>query len=292
MDFEKLRMFAQLAETKNFNRAAQQLHISASKLSRVIKSIEHQLDCALFERDNRHVALTAQGDTLLEFAREQIQQWDTLQDRIKPEKDTLSGTISLYCSVTASYSFLFELLDRFRTLHPHIQIKLHTGDTADAIERVNSGQEDLAIAALPQKLPKGLSFKRFDSSPLTLICSADDTRFERLYRNRQDQAWADIPLIVSERGLSRQHFDHWLEQHDIEPNIYSEVAGHEAIVSMVSLGCGVGLVPKIVLENSPLKSRVKPFVFQPQLDDYDVGLTVQTRRLKSPLVRALWSIID
>jgi LysR family positive regulator for ilvC len=292
MDFEKLRMFAQLADTKNFNRSAQQLHISASKLSRVIQSLEAELDCSLFERDNRHVALTQEGAKLLSFTRLQLQQWDTLKDQMKPDGDKLSGTISLYCSVTASYSFLFDLLDRFRALHPLIQIKLHTGDTADAMERIKAGQEDLAIAALPPKLPNGLSFKRFDSSPLTFICAAEDQRYEEIYREKQADAWPDIPMILSERGLSREHFNTWQRENELTPNIYAEVAGHEAIVSMVSLGCGVGLVPKIVLENSPLKSRVKPFVFQPQLADYEVGLTVQTRRLKSPLVRALWSIID
>lgn len=292
MDFEKLRMFAQLAQTNNFNRSAQQLHISPSKLSRVIKGLETELKCVLFERSNRHVALTQQGEALLEFAREQLQQWDTFQDRIKPEEGKLSGTISIYCSVTASYSFLFDLLDRFRAQHPLIQIKLHTGDTADALERVQIGHEDLAIAALPEKLPKDLRFKHFDSSPLTLICSLDDGQYESLYKAKRKAAWSDIPMIVSERGLSRKHFDHWLQNHDITPNIYAEVAGHEAIVSMVSLGCGVGLVPKIVLENSPLKNRVKAFSFQPELEAYEVGLAVQARRLKSPLVRALWSIID
>jgi len=246
----------------------------------------------LFERDNRHVALTPQGEALLHFAREQLQHWDTFRDEIKPESDNLSGTISIYCSVTASYSFLFDVLDRFRQQHPLIQIKLHTGDTADAIERVNSGQEDLAIAALPTKNPKNLSFKHFDTSPLTLICALDDERYETRYEDEQHSAWPNIPLIVSERGLSRQHFDRWLKQNNIKPNIYAEVAGHEAIVSMVSLGCGVGLVPKIVLDNSPLNNRVKPFVFQPELDKYEVGLAVQTRKLKSPLVRALWSMID
>ena len=54
-------------------------------------------------------------------------------------------------------------------------------------------------------------------------------------------------MIISAEGLARERFDQWCRQQNLQPNIYAEVKGNEAIDSMVSLGFGVGLVPKIVL---------------------------------------------
>ncbi|WP_096087341.1 HTH-type transcriptional activator IlvY [Agaribacterium haliotis] len=291
MNQEKLKLFIKLAETGSFNRCAQQQHISASKLSRVIQSMEEELGTTLFERDNRHVALSAEGERFLSFAREQLQHWETYREDLRSRSGQLSGSVSIYCSVTASYSFLYDMLARFREEQPLIQIKLHTGDPADAIERVSQGLEDIAIAAKLPRFPPGLSFKQFDSSPLIFICAADDTHFNELAKNNSRRSWAQLPMIVSERGLARERFNQWVQQKGFTPNIYSQVSGNEAIVSMVSLGCGVGLIPKIVVENSPLKNKVKEFSVQPDIAPYDVGACVQSRRLKSPLVSALWQLI-
>ena len=77
----------------------------------------------------------------------------------------------------------------------------------------------------------------------------------------------------------------------VTPRIYAQVAGNEAIVSMVSLGLGVGVVPKIVLDNSPLADKVRILPVTPQLQPYDLGLITATKSLKNPLVRAFWSMV-
>lgn len=98
-------------------------------------------------------------------------------------------------------------------------------------------------------------------------------------------------MIVSEKGLARERLNQWFRKQNISPNVYAQVSGNEAIVSMVSLGFGIGLVPKIVMENSPLKNNVKVFSHQPELEPYEVGVCVLERRLKSPIVEAFWSQI-
>lgn len=291
MNTEKLRLFIKLAETGSFSRCAQEQHVSASKLSRLIQAMEDELGVTLFDRNNRQVELSHDGERFLHFAREQLQSWETFQSDLQNRRGQLSGSVSIYCSVTASYSFLYEILTKARIEHPHIQIKLHTGDPADAIERVRTGLEDIAIAARPTNLPSSLSFKRFDVSPLCFVSSNETSMFEDLITEHGEDAWPMIPMIVSERGLARERFNAWVDEKKITPNIYSQVSGNEAIVSMVSLGCGVGLIPQIVLDNSPLKDRVKKFVSQPDIAPYEVGACVQTRRLKSPLVNALWQLI-
>ena len=95
-------------------------------------------------------------------------------------------------------------------------------------------------------------------------------------------------MILSEAGLSRELADTWFKALGVTPTIYAQVAGHEAIVSMVGLGFGIGVVPRIVREASPLAERVRILPVKPELPHYDVGLCVLERRLKSPLIDALW----
>ena len=59
---------------------------------------------------------------------------------------------------------------------------------------------------------------------------------------------------------------------------------------MVTLGCGVGVVPKLVIENSPLQNRVTLLEVDPPLLPYDVGICVQKRKMKSRLVQAFWEM--
>ncbi len=96
-------------------------------------------------------------------------------------------------------------------------------------------------------------------------------------------------MILSESGLSRDHADTWFRAMGVSPRIYAQVAGNEAIVSMVGLGFGVGIVPRIVLDNSPLLDRIMILPVKPELPHYDVGLCVLKRRLKSALIEALWA---
>ena len=73
--------------------------------------------------------------------------------------------------------------------------------------------------------------------------------------------------------------------------IYAQVEGYEAIVSMVSLGLGVGVVPKIVLDNSPLLKRIRVLNVSPELEPFDVGLFTLKRNLNNPLVDAFWNAV-
>jgi len=128
-------------------------NISISALSRSIRQLEQDVGVRLFDRDNRSVSLTHKGQQFLQYAKTATRQWRVICNELKDDRDDLQGELSLYCSVTASHSILFDLLNRLRVEHPGIEIKLHTGDPELAINRVVAGHEEIAIAALPGSPP-------------------------------------------------------------------------------------------------------------------------------------------
>jgi LysR family positive regulator for ilvC len=295
MDDRSLQHFLHLADSLHFGRASEASHISPSALSRSIARLEQEIGAPLFERNNRRVSLTPAGRLFVDYARDALGAWDAIRGRLMAAAGELHGEVRMYCSVTASYSFLFDILARFRRDHPRIEIKLHTGDPEEAMARVSAGSEDIAIGVRPGKLPAGLAFRRITVSPLVFIAAQDaETPLPGpgSHPGKRSRAadWSGIPMILSERGVGRSRVDDWFRRLGVSPNIYAQVAGNEAIVSMVSLGFGVGVVPRIVLDNSPLAHTVRVLDVRPELAPYEVGLFALEKRLASPLVKAFWSL--
>ena len=286
MDNRSLKQFINLADSLHFGRASEASNVSPSTLSRSITRIEEEVGVTLFERNNRSVSITHAGRLFLGYARDALGEWDTIRNTLLKEAAALRGEVSMYCSVTASYGFLFDILARFRQDYPNVEIKLHTGDPEDAINRVLSGSEDIAIGARPERMPVGLAFRLIAVSPLVFISANHQGR------KTPPGDWLSSPMILPERGLARRRVDDWFRSQGLQASIYAQVAGNEAIVSMVSLGFGVGVVPQIVLDNSPLKQTVRVIEAKPELTAYEVGLFAQKKKLGNPLIEAFWNQQD
>jgi LysR family positive regulator for ilvC len=296
MDSKALKIFIDLAQDLHFGRTSERNNISPSTLSRLIQRLEAEAGTSLLERSNRHVALTAAGQRYLEFARLTLSAWKDFQQETGINRSQPSGEVSLYCSVTASHSVLTNILADLRQQQPYIEIKLHTGDQALSLQRLKQGQEDFVIAARPDKLDAQIEFKPLSVSDLLFIGPANACSVYDQLSTMQSQGgidWAALPWIVAEQGITRSKLDRWLRRQQIRPSIYAQVTGHEAIASMVALGCGVGLVPKLVLTNSPVFDSIQVLdddkeLRKQLLANFEIGLCVLKRRIHEPLINAVW----
>tara|TARA_R110000823_G_scaffold295738_6_gene415718 strand:+ start:48214 stop:49119 length:906 start_codon:yes stop_codon:yes gene_type:complete len=290
METRELQVFLSVAETFNFSRSAELMHMSVSAVSRTIARLEDQVGQPLLERDRRRVRLTGAGREFRAYARQALAEWQQLRRKLGSEGE-LSGEVSLYCSVTASYSVLAPLLETFRTRYPAIEIMLHTGDQADGIARILSGQDDVAVSGRPSHLPSRLAFLPLLESPLrlwrpTAECAVRDQVEGAGSATELD--WAAVPFIAPERGVTKDLLDAWLLQHGVRPKIYAQVAGHEAIVAMVGLGLGVGLAPQLVVDAAGMGDKVCPIDLAEGLPPLSIGLCCLSHRLSSLPLRAFW----
>lgn len=290
MDYKDLQAFLALCSHLHIGRASEQLHMSASTLSRRLAKIEAELGCVLMLRDTSPLSLTREGEQFRQHAEQTLSQWRQLKASMSTQVSDLFGSLTLFCSVTASYSFLADLLARFRERYPKVELHIHTGDASESIPRVEQGEADIVVAARPEQLSEALTFKTIMPSPLLFIAPKAPSSVQL----QLDQAidWAQVPMVLSESGLARTRVNHWFAARDIQPNIYAQVSGHEAIVSMVALGAGVGVVPELVLKNSPMAGRVRVLHVQPELEPFSVGLCARTQRMEEPLLQALWETAE
>ena len=291
MDIRSLQMFAHLAKHLHFGETAKQFHLSPSTLSRHIQRLEEELNASLFTRDNRSVAITSAGNALLAFAEQQIEQYQLLKLSLASQQAQLTGKLKIYCSVTAAYSHLPALLEKFRQEHPLVEIVLTTGDAADAIHQVTNKQVDFAIAAKPDHTIDRLHFHAIADIPLTVIAPTIPCHVQQQLAATSID-WSKIPMILPEHGPARKRFEHWFKrEHQGKANIYATVSGHEALVSMVALGCGVGVAPQVVVDNSPVKDKVYSLKNAGDIAPFKLGICCLNNHLKQPLVDAFFNAI-
>ncbi|MCD4674371.1 MAG: HTH-type transcriptional activator IlvY [Desulfobacula sp.] len=289
MDIRYLQLFRHLSGTLHFARTSQACYITPSALTRVIQRLEADLGEKLFVRDNRSVELTPAGTAFKKYADDVLQRWGRLHDELSSD-DVLEGELSLYCSVTAAYGILPGIMARYRKAYPGVRIHLETGDAAKALLKLSNQDADAVIAALPDSLPKDFVFQTLFRTPLVFIAPLQYP--DIVIHTKAGIDWEQTPLIIPDHGLSRDRIDQWFAKENFIPNIYSQVAGNEAIIVMVSLGCGIGLVPRMVLEKSPFFNQVKILDHAPKLPDFVIGLCTREKNLANPRVKALWSIAN
>ena len=211
---------------------------------------------------------------------------------MRTNSEELSGELKLFCSVTAAYSHLPQVLEKFRVRYPKVEIQLTTGNAAMAVQLVQSQQADLALAGRPLNFPNTLAFHHIDDISLSFIaprvaCSAT----QLLQQDPID--WQQMPFILPVDGMARQRFEQWAREKKIKhPKIYATVAGHEGIIPMVALGCGLALLPDVVIKNSPMNTQVSSLHLDLPIAPFELGVCVQKQRLELPLIKAFWQTLQ
>ena len=86
MDFQSLKLFLDLAQTRSFIRTAEKNYMSASTLTRHIQRMEEEIEQPLLVRDNRQVHLTEAGEKFLEFTKQSWADWQAMKNALSPHQ--------------------------------------------------------------------------------------------------------------------------------------------------------------------------------------------------------------
>lgn len=222
MNLYELNAFVTLSKTLHFAKAAEEINLSASALSRIITRLEEETGTDLIDRSNRKVELTPNGKLFAEFAKNTTEQFSELKAEFSGDKNKISGTLHVYASVTACYVILPLFIKKLSEKYPGIQLSVETGDPAGAIAAVREGRAGLAVAAIPED---GLSYMETISLRKTpLIFAADKNKnFNFNFTTGSPQDFiSSIPLILPKTGLARRRFDEWTKSRNVQPIIAAE----------------------------------------------------------------------
>ena len=286
---QELSLFLHLAESLHFARSAKSAGMSPSALTRFIQRLEEELGQPLFQRSRRSVALTRAGEIFRDHARAQLAGHARLLEALAAEKQAPTGELRIACTVTACHSVLPKLFARCRARYPGIHLQLSTSDAARCLQGLENDEVDLAVVTEPERPAAELRFVRLAYTELSFIAPTSDEELSRRAKLGGSH-WNGLPTILPRRGLERQRIDAWLEQQAARPEIYAEVDGNEAILALVALGCGVGIVPELVRKDSPLRGRIEQVDVKRPPRGYHVSLCAKGPTLSRRTAAVLWEL--
>ncbi|KWE71260.1 LysR family transcriptional regulator [Burkholderia ubonensis] len=249
-DLRQWRYFVTVAEERHFGRAAARLSMTQPPLSQAIRALEDLLGVALFVRTKRSVALTAVGAALLPDVRKLLEAADALPPRAQSLARGETGSLALAFVSTADYGLLPSLLRAFGARYPQVRLQLEEATSDVQIEELAAGRIDagLIIPPVPPRHAAELSYLPVVREPLVLAmpaaaapADAPDDAPVRL------ADVAALPLVIFPRRLAPGFYDIITGCYGAAgatPRIGQEAIQMQTIVSLVSAGMGVALVPQ------------------------------------------------
>jgi LysR family hydrogen peroxide-inducible transcriptional activator len=252
LNLHLLEQFVALARTKNFTRAAEDLHLSQSALSRAIQKLEDQLGQPLFERKPREVVLTDLGELLLERAREILK---LMENTFAELSDAGSrGRIRLGAIPTIAPYFLPGLLSSFALGHPEVSVIVQEDTTENLIRRCGHGELDLAILALPV-IARNLEVEPLFEEELLLVVPAGHPLASS--KTASIRAVEGFPFVMlSEAHCLSDNISSFCRRKSVQPITVERTSQLATVQELVSLNHGISIVPEMARRIDTSESRV------------------------------------
>ncbi len=242
----QLRYLVALSERLNFRAAAEDTFVTQSTLSAGIKELETQLGVELVERDTRSVRLTEIGREVVARARTLLAQAQDIVDLAKGASEPLSSSLRLGVIPTIAPFMLPGLLPPLRAAHPRLKLYLREDLTDRLLERLRSGDLDVALIALPYETGELLTRKLFKDE-FWFVARADDP----LARAQEVAVRSLKPgqvLLLEEGHCLREHAISACGARAANAETAVEATSLHTLIQMVEGGLGVTLLPEMTLK--------------------------------------------
>ena len=254
----KLKVFRVVADTLNYRRAADELHLTQPAVTAQIRSLEESLGITLFDRIGRDTNLTPAGITLLQYVR----QIEAITNDAIAALAPFGGQEGVELSIGASHTIAVYLLPKIlpRLLREWPKLRLHVigGSTHEVLQALTAHQIGVALIEAPAYRPD-LKIQAFGEDELTLIVKPDHRWAKKLVVRAAELV--QEPILLREVGSGmRQFVEEYLERNGVlrqQLRTSIDINSTEGIVSAVEAGLGVGFVPYIAIDKALKLGTVK-----------------------------------
>ncbi|HEX8633616.1 MAG TPA: LysR family transcriptional regulator [Pyrinomonadaceae bacterium] len=261
MEMSQLRAFRVVAETLNFTRAAERLHLTQAAVSHQIKALETELGEPLFIRLKRGVKLSHAGEAALEYAERILDDAEALREQVSGAERALAGRVCAAAATQAFVHLFATLFESFMRANPNIELSFRTTvSTEQTLADVLTGATDVGFASLPVYSPALQVTELFEDELVLVVGRAHrlaldgdggvgTATIKQIERER---------LIMFERGTSiRRTTEDFFKRAAIRPALALESNDTYFMKRMVEQGLGISILPSWAVREEVEAGKLK-----------------------------------
>jgi LysR family hydrogen peroxide-inducible transcriptional activator len=247
----QLRFLTAVVDERHFGRAAEACRVGQSTLSAGIQELEALLGVQLLERTKRSVTPTPVGREIAERARAMLRAAEEIVDAARAAQAPMSGPLRLGVIPTIGPFLAPRVTPVLRTEFPQLRLYLREEQTAPLLARLESGELDAAILALPYPLP-GMETREIGVDRFFLVCPPEHRLSGAGAVGLDDMAVEDL-LLLEDGHCMRDHALAACALEGARRNVAFEGTSLHTLAQMVANGLGVTLLPEMALDSGILR---------------------------------------
>ncbi len=253
MEMQQVRYFVTLAQALNFTRAAEKCNVSQPALTRAIQQLEHELGGPLFHRERGNTHLSELGRMMLPYLETIHAQTLAARQQARAVRKLDGATLKIGAMCTIGCRLMSDLIVRFRTAFPEVEVVVLDGGAPQMIEMLDKGELEIALVGVPHELPENFhQVPVFEEDFVVLLppnhrlCASNPVRAAQLdgepYVSRSNcEVFEPVRKDLNSRGVfMRQVFssprDDWVQ-------------------GMIKAGLGIGFFPEFAVTDPDLVVR-------------------------------------
>ncbi|ARP92457.1 LysR family transcriptional regulator [Bordetella genomosp. 9] len=246
MNLRHLQFFVVLAETRNFTRAAQRLHVAQPALSQQIRALEDRLGAALIDRRTRPLRLTEAGTFFLAEARQILSQYERASSAARDIGEGRRGWLGIGFTRSAMYSVLPPALKQFSRTHPGVELKLYEMLAEEHAAALKEHRIHIGIGRQAEPIP-GCATQVLLQEKLMAVLPADHPLAKR--PRLRVQHLAELPFVFYPKHPNAR-FPRLVESlcrdAGFTPRVAHQAYEIQTAIALVAAGLGVTLVGESV----------------------------------------------
>jgi LysR family transcriptional regulator, cyn operon transcriptional activator len=231
-----------VAENASFTRASQKLYVAQSAISRKIKLLEEELGEPLFKRVNKKVYVTPAGETLLKYARRIFLDLRNATLEISEIRQLERGQLRVGAGMLACTYILPPVLEKFKTLHPRIDLEVVTAPTDALLVKLRENFIELGVFTLPIQ-HSDLEVIPIATEEMVVVTSPKHPVLSKKSWIKAEEI-EEYPLIRFPKGAStRNVLEGFFRRAQITPHVAMEAENVATIKPLVKIDLGISIIP-------------------------------------------------
>jgi len=238
-----LRYLVALADTRHFGRAAEKCFVSQPTLSAQLKKLEDYLGVQLIERQPKNVSLTEAGEQIVSRARRMLEASEEVVTLARAHRDPLAGRLRVALLPTIGPYLLPRVSQPIRKGLPRLELRLYEYQTEQILARLESGDIDLGILALPIYVD-GFETRELFSEPF-VVAMPDQHRLSKRDHVKVDELNGETLLLLEDGHCLRDQALEVCSRVDLHEKQDFRATSLETLRQMVATGAGITLLPEL-----------------------------------------------